>query len=452
VDGEAQTLNRRAGQTFLFLQGPLSPFFPRLAAALEARGHRALRVNLCLGDQLLWRRPGALNYRGDLRGWPRFVGDLLQREGVTDLVLLGEQRPHHLAAITEAKAAGVRVTVTDFGYLRPDWITLERDGMSAWSRFPRDPAAIVKLAADSPPPDPALRYVDSFGRQAFWDVTYHLTNWLFAWLFPGYRSPQIHHPVPNYLGTGWRLLQRRSNGRRAARIVEAAQSSGRPYWVFAMQMEVDYSIRAYSPYRDMSGPLQEVIESFARFAPPEGRLLVKVHPLDPGLRGWRSRIARMAAQAGVRDRTDFLDGGALDPLVARSSGVVTVNSTAALRALQIGTPVKVLGSAIYDVEGLTFQGSLHRFWTEAAPPDPALLDAFLRSIADLLHIRGVYYREPGLSAAVAAAAERLEAPASEAVAARLSRAVDAAPAKSLGEEVIRAAPQHRIARRPSRSE
>ena len=31
------------------------------------------------------------------------------------------------------------VAVTDFGYLRPDWIVLERDGMGAESRFPRDP-------------------------------------------------------------------------------------------------------------------------------------------------------------------------------------------------------------------------------------------------------------------------------------------------------------------------
>ena len=49
-------------------------------------------------------------------------------------------------AIEAAKARGVAVIVTDYGYLRPDWITLERDGMGGNSLFPRDPAEIRRLA------------------------------------------------------------------------------------------------------------------------------------------------------------------------------------------------------------------------------------------------------------------------------------------------------------------
>jgi capsular polysaccharide export protein len=52
-------------------------------------------------------------------------------------------------------------------------------------------------------------------------------------------------------------------------------------------------------------------------------------------------------------------------------------------------------------------GALDEFWA-AGPPDPELADAFLRAIAACLHIRGVYYREPGLTVAVTAAAGRLE--------------------------------------------
>ena len=47
------------------------------------------------------------------------------REGVTDLVLLGEERPYHRDAITAATARGIDVYVVEMGYLRPDWITLE---------------------------------------------------------------------------------------------------------------------------------------------------------------------------------------------------------------------------------------------------------------------------------------------------------------------------------------
>ena len=155
---------------FLFLQGPISPFFSEVAAGLRALGHAAHRINLCLGDRLFWRGPGAVDFRGRAEQWPAFVGAFLDRHAITDLVLLGEQRPMHRAAIAEARKRGISVAVTDFGYLRPDWIVLERDGMGAESRFPREPEAIRALAARCPEPDFQPRYTDDFAAQARWDM------------------------------------------------------------------------------------------------------------------------------------------------------------------------------------------------------------------------------------------------------------------------------------------
>jgi capsular polysaccharide export protein len=44
------------------------------------------------------------------------------------------------------------VICTELGYLRPDWLTVEYDGMSTYSRFPRDPSAIRELARQFPEP------------------------------------------------------------------------------------------------------------------------------------------------------------------------------------------------------------------------------------------------------------------------------------------------------------
>ena len=75
--------------------------------------------------------------------------------------------------------------------------------------------------------------------------------------------------------------------------------------------------------------------------------------------------------------------------------------------MQLGSPVKVLGEAIYDVSGLTFQGSLDKFWTGASKPDAALVRAFVGAMAGTVQIRGVFFDEPGLGAAVRAAVGRL---------------------------------------------
>jgi capsular polysaccharide export protein len=395
---------------FLFLQGPISPYFAEVATGLRAAGHAVHRIHLCFGDRLFWHGPGGVDFRGRPAEWPAFVADFLDAHAITDLFLLGEQRPYHRAAIAAARVRGIAVTVTDFGYLRPDWIVLERDGMGAESRFPRDAATIRALAALAPAPDLKARYADSFLRQAFWDVAFHLAALLPTWRYRHYRSWLLHPPVPAYLGTALRLLRRGRDTRRAATLLRAlrrAEGVG-PLFCFAMQMENDYSIRAYSDFPDMDSAIRVTVGSFARGAPPDAQLLVKVHPLDPGLKSWRRRVARLAREAGVVDRVHLLDGALpMDAVIEACRGVVTVNSTVGVRSVALGRATKALGRALYDIPNLAWQDGLDAFWQSAPPPDPALAAAFIRAIAACLHVRGVYYARPGLDAAVAETVRRL---------------------------------------------
>jgi capsular polysaccharide export protein len=395
-------------QVFLFLQGPITPYFAQTADALEARGHRCLRVNLCFGDTLFWRRPGAVNYRGRRENWPAFIADLIDREGVTDLMLLGEQRFYHKVAIAAAKARNLNVTVTDFGYLRPDWITLERDGMSGDSCFPRDPEAVMALAAGLPEPDLVPRYTDSFKTQVIWDIAYHLlSNWLW-FLFPFYRSHQLYHPALVYIGTGLHILRAKFSTPKVDRLVEVLKADKTPYYVLPLQMENDFQLRAYSPFFDFKAPIHTVVASFAKHAPAGSRLVIKAHPLDPGIRNWARIVRRSAAKHGVSGRVDFVDGGNLARMLEASKGCITVNSTVGLWSMRVAVPTITLGTAVYDIEGLTFQGKLDQFWTGAKPPRQELWHAFVRAIVAHIQIRGVYYAKEGLAAAVQATASRLD--------------------------------------------
>lgn len=392
-------------QRFLFLQGPVSPFFTELAARLLALGHAVERVNLSGGDRLFWRLPGATDFTGPPADWPGFIAALLAARHITTLVLLGEQRPYHRVAIAAARARGVAVVATDFGYLRPDWISFEQDGLGGDSRFPRDPAAIRRLAAGLPRPDLAPAFGDSFARRAAWDMAYHLASGL-SWRFRRYRTHLPHHPLRTYLGLGRRLLRRGAEARAAAAVLAGLPGAG-PRFLFAMQLETDYAIRAYSPYAGMAQPLAEVVRSFAAHAPAGAQLLVKQHPLAPAGGGWPRRVAALAAAAGVAGRVHYLGGGPLEAMLPGMRGVVTVNSTAGLAAVLQGCPTLALGRAIYAVPGLAWLGGLDRFWQEAPPPDAALAEAFLCALAGTVQIRGGFYAPPGRRAAAAAAARRL---------------------------------------------
>ena len=394
-------------RTFLFLQGPSSYLFARIAENFEKLGHRCIRINLCMGDWVFWRRPGALNYRGRLDNWQAFVASIMDREGVTDLILLGEERPHHVAAVAAARERGIPVFAVEMGYLRPDWIRIEKGGSGFNSHFPTDPETILRAAADLPEPDFQQRFSHTFWTDALYDLMFNLPN-VFLWFFyPHYRWHAVFHPLAEYAGWIGRLVRSRGQVRRTLKITNRMELRGRPFFIFPLQLETDYQIRAYSTFRSQREAIDMVIESFADNADKNAHLLIKVHPLDNNLINWKRYIRNRARARKLGKRVHFVDGGNLTKMIEHSQGVLTINSTAGIVALQYGRPIKVLGIAIYDIPGLTTSISLDRFWREATVPDPHLVDAFIRLVAAALHVRGNFYSEAGVNAAAAAIAQRV---------------------------------------------
>lgn len=392
-------------RSFLFLQGPTNLLFAKVAARLAAAGHEAHRVHVCIGDEIFWRGRNACAFRGSADEWPGWIDQSFSRFGVTDLVLLGEKRDRHRAAIEAARRRGIAVTVTDFGYRRPDWIVVERDGMNGDSRFPRDPQAIRALAQGLPDPEAKVRYPHRPMRQAVADMTFNLSSALWPWGYRHFRRHTVRHPLVNYSATGWRLARAPLEAMRAARTI--ASLAGRRYFVFAMQMEDDFSMRAYSAYASVQAAMSGALRSFASHAAPDAHLVFKLHPLDPGLRPWRSIVSRLAREHGVEGRVHFVDGGDLDAMLRACSGLATVNSTAGVRAIELGVPTLALGDTVYRVAGVAEQGEAQAFWRMEAKPDRDLCRAFVRALGATLHVRGSFYDPAGIEAAADGMAYRL---------------------------------------------
>ncbi len=394
-------------RSFLFLQGPASSFFARLGDALTLRGHTVRRVNFNAGDALFWPRAGSFDYTGRPADWPRLLDGLIVAHGVTDLVLSGDCRPLHAAAIPVAQLRGVTVWVFDEGYLQPGYITLEQEGVDGNSAAPRHPERLRRIAATLPPPAPETIHAGSFRRRAWDDLRYNWANLLGRTRFPHWRSDRPWSAFREYAGWAWRGA-RCPAVRLAARLGERRMLGGPgPLYLFPLQREGDAQIRFWSPFHSLADATESVIASFARGAPPAARLIVTSHPLDNGLLPWRRIIRRSARRHGVAGRVHHLAERPQAPPLAASRGVVTVNGTAGLQALREGKPVATLGTALYDMPGLTWQGELDRFWSEATPPDMELVDALRRVLAAHCLIRGGFFDEDQIRVAVDNAVERM---------------------------------------------
>lgn len=394
-------------RVFLFLQGPSSPLFVEIARALRAAGGLCVRINLNAGDWISWWAGDAFNYRGNFAAWRDYVRHRLEADKVTDVILHGEERPYHRVAIEEARRLGIQVNVVEMGYLRPDWVTLERDGLSSNSHFPADPAYIVQAAANLPEPDWARRFRQTFLAEALYDLVYYLPTVFLWFLYPGYRRHGLYHPLMEYAGWIRKLLSGGKRTREAEEVIERMIGDGRSFFVYPLQLQTDYQLRSHSPFHRQEDAIRLILRSFAANAPAEAHLVVKLHPLDAGLVDWKTYIANFSASSGLSGRVHVIDGGSLDKLVGAGKGMVTVNSTAALSALQAGKPVKTLGTAVYDMEGLVDQQPLDRFWLDPAHPSAELCDSFLRLLAASVQVRGNFCSHPGAHAAAAQITDRL---------------------------------------------
>ncbi|PTW60955.1 capsular polysaccharide export protein [Breoghania corrubedonensis] len=401
------TARQTTVRTVLFLQGPPSLFLRDLAVVLARRGHRTCRINLNLGDWLFWPRRGAVNYRGRLRDWRAFLTDYVSRHGVTDIVYYADRLPYHVIAGEVGRAGGINVIALEFGYLRPDWITLERNGMSAYSHFPADPQVIRELGKDLVAPSAASLYSFPHAKEAFCEVLYNLTSYFGRPFYPHYYADRIYNPVIEYISHIPRILSTRGNQRRSHKVLHELVDRGTPYYLFALQIDADYQLRANAPFRRQADAVKLAISSFAKHAPKDTVLLFKQHPLDNAMTHWKSRIHRLARRYKVPERVRFVRAGDLRDQLTHARGTVLINSTVGIHALKHGCPVKTLGVAIYDMPGLTFQGPLDDFWTKADKPDPDLCHALVAVMANTIQVRGNFYSRAGRNAGARAAAERI---------------------------------------------
>jgi capsular polysaccharide export protein len=399
----------RAGRRFLFLQGMATRFFERLGKALATHGHAVHRVNFNGGDRAFWRLPGAVDFCGRPEEWPEFFGRLVDEKAITDLILFGDCRPLHRAAIRVAKLRQVRIYVVEEGYLRPDWITFEEDGVNGHSALPQDPAYYREQARALPPWCDPPAVPGSFRRRAIEDVLYTTGSIAGRWRFPHYATHRPYHQLIEYAGWLRRLALKRRAERQAALAIDALAEEAGPLFLFPLQLDCDYQVRVHSPFRAMHLAIEHVLTSFSEHTPASARLIVKLHPFDSGLIDWAAIIRHVAVDLGIADRLVILDGGDLGKLLALKPAIVTVNSTVGALALACGLPVIVLGKAVYDIAGLTFQGKLDEFWETHTPPDMVLFDDFRRVLASRCLLPGSFFNEAGLSLAVDAAIDRLEA-------------------------------------------
>lgn len=406
------------GRVFLMLQGPQSNFFLKLAHAIARSSGKSIKVNLCGGDVLLWRRLGdvkgatTLSYNGKVSSFPLYIASLYDKYKVTDLVLYSDWRPMHQDAILIAKNKNIRVWVYEEGYLRQGYVTLERSGVNGRSSIPKTKEEILKRAKHIiSHNDVGAKVEPTMRRKVLYAIEHHFGNVILFPFFYHYRTHREHNILFELIGILPRYLKRKTRIKKSFDTLDAFFKDKREYYLYPLQLNTDSQVQLYSPYIRQEETISHVITSFAKFAPKNTRLLIKNHPLDNGLIHYADFIYSMAKVMGVEGRVTFVEDGNTSDLIEKAKALVLINSTVGLSALVKHKRVYCLGYSVYSIKGLAdsyLTMSLDDFWQDTKEIDLNVLESYLKVLTHDALIKGDFYSKQAVNVAVINSIRRFE--------------------------------------------
>lgn len=379
---------------FVLLQMPCGRFGSKLQRAIKSAGHRCTRVAINGGDLVGALRERTIAYTRSFADWPSWIADFVRSGGVTDVICYGDCRPYHRAAIQALKPLGVRVHVLEEGYLRPNWVTCERDGVNGHSLLTGidlDRVSIQPVAA----PETMLKASNL--RYAVAGINYYLWTMLLTPMFPRYET----HRDLDVVGEATLWLQRlcswpfrRSRTERALKAIERLQ---KPVHLVLLQLNGDSQLKVHSGFRSTRHFVEYSIAEFAASGAQDALLVFKNHPLDSGVIDLNRVIREETERHGLDGRVFFVETGKLVPLLEKSISATAINSTACHQALLRGIPTLVLGKAVFNHPQIVSRMRLADFFKLRPCKNRANYDKLVSLMRQTCQFNGGFYSEDGRS-------------------------------------------------------
>jgi capsular polysaccharide export protein len=377
----------------LFVGAPFGRFFRAFAEELEARGCMVWRTVFDGGDVLETPARNRVSFFAGEDEWPNFVKKILQQKNIDGIVAFNDTLPRNSKALAIAKSLGIRRYVLENGYLRPFWVTFDRDGVNGHSQLPANldfylEAKLAPAAHTAFPTrmrDHVLSTIRHFSAAVLLSPVIPFD--------PKYFGDSIWLQSRGYMREWlWRVT---NDETQKVDQVAALSRDGRPIFLCLLQKPGDSQLVVHSQYGGNARFLNDVVRSFAEDAPPEAVLVIKQHPLDYGIEKCPDLLDRLTHERGLEGRVFYLRKTSIDIIMPIASALLTINSTAGLAAVAEGKPVKCLGKAFYDIPGLTFDGTLKEFWSRAEKPSDDAVKAFVAHLTSTSQFNGGFHSLAG---------------------------------------------------------
>lgn len=386
----------KTGDRILLLQGPIGSFFTDLSKWLSSNEKVVFKLNFNAGDEYFYPKETAYTfaYRESLEAFNSYLTNFCQKHRIDNIICFGDNRHYHRIAKQVCERLNLTFWAFEEGYFRPEYITLEKWGVNAFSPISREADFFLEYANLPEPPAPQ-KVAKGFKSMAKHAILYYYNAYFKRKNYPNYR----HHRILNidYYLKLWsvsgvkRLCYWLHDGGFAKRVERGEFGE---FFIIPLQVYDDSQVQVHCDQKSVEVFLRQVLDSFVAHAPHHLNLIIKHHPMDRGFIDYGLVIDEYIAKyPRLKGKISYIHDVPMPVFLRHAKGMVTLNSTSGISGLVHKMPVKTLGRANYDFAGLTDQQSLDEFWTNPTPPNEEVFNGYRKFHLYKTHLNGSFYSQ-----------------------------------------------------------
>ncbi|QLB12713.1 capsular polysaccharide export protein [Bisgaardia hudsonensis] len=386
----------RSSKNILLLQGPIGDFFLKLSEWLTDQGKTVFKINFNGGDEFFYpiEIKNTYCYQDKFLHWEEYLKIFLIKLNIDSIVCFGDTRYYHKIAKIIAENKNINFWVFEEGYFRPEYVTLEKKGVNAFSIIPKYKEFFLPFI-DLPEPKEPEKVAKGFWPMAkrailyYWAMNTNKANYPY---YIHHRHQSNKYYVNLWIRSAIKRLYYYFCDYFLAHILKKGKFG--EFFIVPLQVYDDSQVKVHCDYSSVSDFLEHVLVSFIKNSPNNVKLIIKHHPMDRGIIDYSSIIKKyLKLYPQFKERIYYIHDIPLPILLRNGKGMVCLNSTSGISALLHNMPVKTLGRANYDFLGLTDQGQLDNFWKNPQKPDADVFNAFRKYHFYKTHLNGSFYNK-----------------------------------------------------------
>ncbi len=373
----------------IFLMGPIGTFFARLASFLEENDVKTFKVSFPL-HEYGFKKSSRLWYSDDIYKFKEYLEKIIIKENIKHIFMYGNVLiPHKLALklCDELNRKGYIINshIFELGYLRPNFVTLENKGVNYDSSFINKSNFYEKQEPYERFPVPIKH---GLRIRKIWKLISFFNH-----SFKNYKIVEFEHklqPKPIYLWFQLKGFILKFFYKIVEKKLKKKCFSKSQFFLVILQVSTDSQILKGSKFEDNYDFIYTVIKQFSNSELKNTNLIFKHHPRDRGYNNYSKFILEVSKEFNIFDKVFYIHDFPLSKIFKNNlcKGTVLINSTVGYQSLFHSVPIKPLGIAPYNLEGLAHQDNLVSFFRKPQKVNKLLFNKFYRYILENSQING----------------------------------------------------------------